>query len=129
RDRTAAHPVVGGAAGQAGDAGTGDHGLGEGAAHIVTRAANVLPFDDRGAAAGAARVQGQRFARLAGAHDDGVKTLPRHENAPTTKKVSAAATLPAGGNLVAVYEVIATDETRWQTAADRRLQEGNSQDG
>src|SRR5262249_13609304 len=84
---------------------------------------------DRGVAAGAAQGQGQRFARLAGAQDDRVKTLRCHENAPTTKKSGSAATLSASGNLVAFYEVIAADEKRWQTAAERRLQEGISQNG
>src|SRR5262249_19652955 len=98
-DRTAAHPVVGGAAGQGGDAGTGDHGLGGRAAHVDTRAADVLPFDDRGAAAGAAQVQRQRFARLAGAQDDCVKTLRLHEKASTIRNGNTVVTLSAVGNL------------------------------
>src|SRR5262249_8808340 len=116
--RTAAHPVIGGAAGQVGDAGTGDHGLGGRAAHVDTGAADVLPFDDRGAAAGAAQVQGQRFARLAGAQDAGVKTLRLHEHASAIRKSGAVATLSAGGNLSLVYELIAGDEARWQTARE-----------
>src|SRR5262249_48543865 len=99
-----------------GDAGTGDHGLGGRAAHIDTRAADVLPFDDRGAAAGAAQIQSQRFARLAGAQDDCVKTLRLHESASTIEKSSAVAALSADGNLFLFYELIAGDEARWQTA-------------
>src|SRR5262249_26768665 len=103
---------------------TGDHGLGGRAAHIDTRAADVLPFDDHGAAAGPAQVQGQRFARLAGAQDDCVKTL--HDNASTTKESGAVATVSACGSLFSFYEVIAGDEPRRQPAARSNLHEGIS---
>ena len=110
--RTAAHAVVGGAPGQVGDAGAGDHGLGRRAADIDARAADVLPFDDRGPATGAAQVQGQWFSRLAGAQDDRVKTLRLHDDASTTKKSCAVVTLSAGRNRFSFYALIAGDEPR-----------------
>jgi hypothetical protein len=84
--RTTAHAEVGGAPGQVGDAGAGDHGLGGRAPHVDASAADVLPFDDRGPAASAPQVQSEWFSRLAGAQDDRVKTLRLHGIASTTKK-------------------------------------------
>jgi hypothetical protein len=113
-DRTTAYAVVGGAPGQVGDTGTGDHGLGRRASHVDARAPDVRPFDDRGPPTGGAQVQGQRFARLAGAQNDRVKTL--HDNASTTKESGAVATLSACGSLFSFYEVIARDEPRRQVS-------------
>ena len=110
--RTTAHTVLGGAPGQVGDAGTGDHGLGWRASHVDASAANVLPFDDGGPATGPPQVQGQRFSRLAGAQDDRVKTLRLHDNASTTKKSCAVVTLSAGRNRFSFYALIAGDEPR-----------------
>ena len=124
--RTAAHAVLGGAPGQVGDAGTGDHGLGGRAPHIDAGAADVLPFDDRGPATGAGQVQGQRFSRLAGAQDDRVKTLRLHDHASTTKKSCAVATLSACRKPFSFYALICWGRTPLETRTRRSCMKGSA---
>ena len=72
--------VVGGAAGEIGDPGTGDHGLGGGAAFVDTGATDVAAFDEGGAATGIGEGGRQRTAGLATADDDCVVVFLRHDD-------------------------------------------------
>jgi hypothetical protein len=77
------HAEIGAAPREIGDARGGDHRLGRGAADVDAGAADVPRFDDRSLAAGASQRQRERLAGLAGADDDRVELLGRHESLAT----------------------------------------------